>query len=137
MRDGETNFNAELVTVSGFAFADAFDFRRMQRVQLVLVLRLLCTDALRSLQQNVQRDQRGRRYGKVESAQTELAAYLSDQLADDGSLPFHSSMEAFKLLGVGIASGFPFKRFAFLGKRLAQRDPAAFGVHYDLVPGDL
>ena len=36
---GDTGLDAELVGFPGFAFADAFDFRRMQGVQLVFVLR--------------------------------------------------------------------------------------------------
>ena len=44
---------------------------------------------------------------------------------------------AFKLLGVGIIPGFPFKRLTCLGKALAQRDSAALGVYRKLMSCNL
>ena len=117
VRDRQTDFNAEFVTVSGFAFADAFHLRRMQRVEFVFVLGLLCTNALRALQQNVQCDPRGGGCSGIEGAHAQSITYFSDQLADNGALPPHRTLQAFKLLGVGIAPGFPFKRLPRTVKR--------------------
>ena len=49
-RDGHADLHAELVGLAGLALADALDLRRMQRVQLVLVLGALRADALGALQ---------------------------------------------------------------------------------------
>ena len=49
-----------------------------------------------------------------------------------GALPLHRTRQTIELLGVGVAPRFPFKRLAFLGKRLAQRVPAALGVRHSL-----
>ena len=46
VRDRQTHLDAELVPVSRLAFADAFRFRCMQCVELVLVLGLLDTDTM-------------------------------------------------------------------------------------------
>ena len=46
----DAGFDAELVRLPGFPLADAFHFRRVQGVELVLVLRLLGADALGSFQ---------------------------------------------------------------------------------------
>ena len=46
MGHGDAGLDAELVGFPGFTLADAFDFRCMQSVELVFVLRLLRADAL-------------------------------------------------------------------------------------------
>ena len=51
---GDTGLDAKLVGLPGFALADALDFRCMQGIQLVLVLRLLLADALGTLKQRLQ-----------------------------------------------------------------------------------
>ena len=59
---GNTGLDAELVRFPGFALADALDFRRMQGVQLILVLGLLLADALGTLKQRVQMGDSIRRF---------------------------------------------------------------------------
>jgi hypothetical protein len=49
----DAGLDAELVRLSGFAFANAFRFGRMQGVELVLVFRLLGTDPLSPFEQRV------------------------------------------------------------------------------------
>ena len=52
--DDDTGLDAELVALAGFAFADAFHFRGMQGVELVLVVGLLRADAFGAFEQCVQ-----------------------------------------------------------------------------------
>jgi hypothetical protein len=59
VRQSDTGFDAKLVWLSGFAFADALDFRGMQGIELVLVFRLLGTDTLGPIEQRVQAAERG------------------------------------------------------------------------------
>ena len=49
--NGQAHFDAKLVAVSCFAFADAFHLGRMQRVELVLVFPLPRADAISALKQ--------------------------------------------------------------------------------------
>jgi hypothetical protein len=51
VRDGDAGLDAKFVGLAGFAFANALDLRRVQGVELVLVLRLLGADALGTFQQ--------------------------------------------------------------------------------------
>ena len=86
----------------------------------------------------------GGRCLKIKGAQIELVAHLTNEFADEwlaygvaqgqshGAMPLHRTRQTIELLGVGVAPHFPFKRLAFLGKRLAQRVPAALGVRHNL-----
>ena len=53
--DGKTDLDAKFVGLSGLAFADAFDFWGVQRVEFFLVFRALGADTLGALQPGVQR----------------------------------------------------------------------------------
>ena len=67
----------------------------------------------------------------------ELAAHLTDQFAEDRALALHRARQAFELAGMGVATGLSPERLAFLGKALAQCDPAALRRFDNFVARDL
>jgi hypothetical protein len=54
VRDCQADLDAEFVGLARLALADAFDFRRVQRVELVLVVALLRADALGAFEPHLQ-----------------------------------------------------------------------------------
>ncbi len=131
---GNTGFNAELVGLSCFALADAFDFRRMQGVKLVLVLRLLLADTFGAFEQDVQMGDGARRFT---GHGRQFATYFTQYNAEDGALAFDGTPQALELLGVGVAAGLAAQFLSLLDEGLFQTDADALGGFYDLDPGDL
>jgi len=99
---GDTGLDPELVGFPGFALADALDFRCMQGVQLVLVLRLLLADTLGTLKQRVQMGDGARRFA---GCGCQLATDFAQHDTEDGALAFDGAPQALELLGVGVAAG--------------------------------
>ena len=69
---GDRGLAAELVAGAGLAFSDAFDLRRVESVQLVLVAGLLAQDPFGAFQRDLKRRFQGRFPGN-------LAADVADQ----------------------------------------------------------
>ena len=57
---GNADLDPEFVGLPGFAFANALDFRGMQRIELVLVFALLRADALSTFEQQIEPADRAR-----------------------------------------------------------------------------
>jgi len=94
---GNAHLDAELVRPMGFAFADAFDLRRVQGVDLRPALTLLLlAHAPRQRQQLCERH--------FEPAVTlDLAADVADDAAELGAQLLEHPVGAVELLGMGIA----------------------------------
>ena len=89
--DGHAGLHAELVGLSGFALANAFDLGSMQGVQLVLVLRTLGADALGALHQRCEVvELQGRRLAGL----CDLALHLTQRDPQDGVLAFEHLAQA-------------------------------------------
>jgi hypothetical protein len=99
--DGNAGLDAELVRLPGFPFADAFDFRGMQGIELVLVFRLLSADAFGAFQQRRQASEGGRRFRR---GRGKLALDLAQDDSQDRALPFDGAPQSLELLGMGIAA---------------------------------
>lgn len=78
--DGNAGLHPEFVRLAGLAFGNALDFRGMQGVELVLVLRLLFAEALGPFQQRVQTGERG---GRLSADRGPLAFDLAQDDAQD------------------------------------------------------
>ena len=99
---GDVGLDSELMGFAGFALADAFDFRCMQGVELVLVLRLLPADAFGPFEQCVQV---GDGTERCTDRGRQFAFDFAQHDAEDGALAPDGAPQGLELFGVGVAAG--------------------------------
>jgi hypothetical protein len=116
--------------------ADALHLRRVQRVQLVLVVTLLRADALGALQPHLQLGQR-QWVVAGELRRRPLALHLAHDHAQDRALALEHGLQALELLGMRVATGLAPQRLAFLGKGLLEHDAGPPRGTDDLVARNL
>jgi len=121
----------EFVRLTGLALADALDFRRMQGVELVLVLGPLGVDAPGPFEP--QGGDLLHAVGKLR----QTAFQVTHDPAQDRPLALEHSAQAPVLFGVGVATGPPLEAAAFLLEGLAQHHARPFGDQHQLAPGDV
>lgn len=131
--DGNTGFDTEFVGLPRFALADAFNFRGMQGIELVLVFPLLRTNSLGTLNQGVQPMHQDRRFA---ACRRQFPADFPQHNAEDGALAFDSAPQAPELFGVRIAASLPPQFMAFLGIGLLQGNAACLGGLHDFGTGN-
>ena len=119
VRDRNAGFDAKFVGLSGLALADAFHLRGVERIQLVLVFRLLGAESLCAFQQG---SQLSKRLGVLDSGRSQLALDFTQYDAQNGPLPLEHPFESPKLLGVGVATGLAAQFLSFLDEGLLERD---------------
>jgi hypothetical protein len=116
--------------------ADALDFGRMQRVQLVLVVALLSAHALAALQPHHQIAHRLGVIGR-EVRPFALTLHFTHDDAQDRALALDHFFQTTKLLGVRVTTGTAAQFLALFGKRLLELDARALGGADHLVARDL
>jgi hypothetical protein len=132
VRDDDGGLDAELVGLARLALADALHLGGVQRVELVLVLRLLRADALGAPQPHRQIAQRlgveGRKRRRLE-----LAPHLAHDDSQGRALALDDLLQATELLGVRIAAGPAPQLLALFGEGLLELNACALGGTDDLV----
>ena len=131
---GDVGLDSELMGFAGFALADAFDFRCMQGVELVLVLRLLPADAFGPFEQCVQV---GDGTERCTDRGRQFAFDFAQHDAEDGALAPDGAPQGLELFGVGVAAGLAAQFFALFHEGLLQGDADALGGLHDLGARDL
>jgi len=122
------DLHAELVGLAGLALADALDLRRMQRVQLVLVLGALRADALATLQPWLQA------ITHVLRRLQQAALHVAQHAPEHGALALEHPAQPLELLGVRIAAGTPAQAAALALEGLLQPQPGALRQLHHLGP---
>lgn len=112
------DLQTELLGLTGLALADAFGLRRMQGVELGLVLGQLATIALVALHRGVQP-----RSGIVDQA-IQLAPHLARESAQDRALALEHRAQSLELLDIVTCTSVQRPAVALVG--LLQLDTAAF-----------
>ena len=128
VRHRQADLHAELVGLAGLPLADAFNFGRVQGVQLVLVVRTLAADAFGTFQPGpelVLRRLHERRH---------LALHLAQQHAQDRALAAHHLAQSLELLGMGIAAGAPPQALALALVRHLELQACSLGQAGNLGP---
>jgi hypothetical protein len=92
LRDREAHLDAELVGLACLSFPDVFNFRRMQCVELVLVLWTLAANALGSLKPDA------RLCLKFVRGCEQLAFDIAQQPSQDSALTFEYTTQALERL---------------------------------------
>ena len=114
-------YNAELVGCPGLALADALHLRRVQGVQLVLVLGALGQDAAGALQQVLDLD-----FGRF-GQHVQLALHFAVYPANTGAQRAHGLVHALELLGMRIAPNLRGQARGYSVVVLAQLQPVVLG----------
>lgn len=117
--DCQADLDAKLIGLACFALADAFDPRRVQRVEFVLVLGTLAADSPRPLQPNPQR-----RLPLVRPL-GHLAFDVAQHSAQHGALTLEHATQTFELLGVRVTTGAAAQPLTFTFIGLLERQARA------------
>lgn len=118
---GDADLHSELIGCPGLSFADAFHFRRVQGVQLVLVFYPLGQDAARAVEQVLD-------LGLGHLGQhVQLALHLAVYPANPSAQCPHRFLHAFELLGMRVAPDLRGKPWGHTVVVLAQPQPVVLG----------
>ena len=132
MSGGQPGLDAKLIGFAGFAFADAFDFRRMQGIQLVPVFGLLGPQTFSPFEEGIQPCQ----VRTVRPAEP-LTLDITQHDAEYRPLAAENLAQALELPGMGVAAGTAAQVLGFLGKGLLQTKPHPLSGLDDVIAGDL
>ena len=104
MRDGQADLHPRLIGLYGLAFADALHLARIQRIQLVFVVALMCANAFGGLKPRHQLCE-CQRVGVDDHWRRALALHFAHDHPENRALTLDHGLETLELRGVGLALG--------------------------------